>query len=111
MLIKYCFFIGENTVEAKQWLHKCYPDSAPPMTVVEMWYADFKRRHRDTKITEPSGRPNWTVVPENIKKVHKIVLANRKLKLSKIVEELKISESSVFTILHENLSMKKLFSK
>ena len=41
----------------------------------------------------------------------KLVLANREFKLHEIVEELKISEGSVFTILHEHLSMKKLCSK
>ena len=51
------------------------------------------------------------VVPENTKKLHKLILANRKLKLHEIAEELKISEGSVFTILHKHLSMKKLCSK
>ena len=45
------------------------------------------------------------------KKLHKFVLANRKLKLREIAEELKISDGSVFTILHEHLSMRKLCSK
>ena len=38
-------------------------------------------------------------------------LANCKLKLREIAEELKISEGSIFTILHEHLSMRKLYSK
>ena len=38
------------------------------------------------------------------KKLHKIVLADRKLKLHEIAKEMKISEGSVFTILHEHLS-------
>ena len=46
----------------------------------------------------------------NTKKPHKLVLADRKLKLHEIAE-LKISEGSVFTILHEHLSMRKLCSK
>ena len=41
----------------------------------------------------------------------KLVLADRKLKLRKIAEELKISEGSVFTILHEHLSLRRLCSK
>ena len=28
VLLKHCFLMGENTVEAKQWLHKRYGDSA-----------------------------------------------------------------------------------
>ena len=42
---------------------------------------------------------------------HKLILADHKLKLRKIAEELKISEGSLITILHECLSMRKLCSK
>ena len=45
------------------------------------------------------------------KRLHKLVLADRKLKLHETAEELKISEGSVFTILHQHLSMRKLCSK
>ncbi len=44
--------------------------------------------------------PNLAVVPENTKKIHKLVLADHKLKLHEIAEELKILDGSVFTILH-----------
>ena len=65
----------------------------------------------NTDDAEYSGRPKSTVVPENITKVHKIVLGNRKLKLREIADNLIILEGSVFTILHESLVMRKLFSK
>ena len=48
---------------------------------------------------------------KRLKKLHKLVLADRKLKLHEIAEELKISEGSAFTILYERLSMRKLCSK
>ena len=59
---------------------------------------------------EGSGRLNLAVVPENTNKLYKLVLADRKLKSHEITEELKIS-GSVFTILHEHLSMRKRCSK
>ena len=111
VLIKHCFLMGKNTVQAKQWLDKCYSDSAPLETRVKRWYADFKRGRTDTNDAEHSGRPNSAVVPENTKKLPKLILVNRKLKLHEISEELEISEGSVFTILHEHLSMRKLCSK
>ena len=43
--------------------------------------------------------------------IHEIVLGDRKLKLREIADTLKISEGTVFTILHESLGMRKLFSK
>ena len=101
----------KNTVQAKQWLNKCYSDFASLETMVKRWYVDFKRNHTDTNGAEHSGHPNLAVVPENTKKLHKLILADRQLQLRKIAEELKISEGSVSTILHEDLSMRKLCSK
>ena len=94
--------MGKNTVQAKQWLDKCYSDSAPLETMVKRWYADFKCDCTDT---------NDAVGSENTKKLYKLILADCKLKLHEITEELKILEGSIFTILHENLLMRKLCSK
>ena len=63
MLIKHCF-----SIQTKQWLDKCYLDSAPSETTVKRWYADFKCGRTDTKDAERSGRPNSAVVLENSKK-------------------------------------------
>ena len=89
MLIKHCFLMRKNTVQAKQWLDKCYLDSAPSETIVKRWYADFKHSHTDRNDAECSDHQNSAVVPENTKKLHKLVLANNKLKLCEIAEELK----------------------
>ena len=86
-------------------------DFAPLETTVKRWYADFKHGNTDTNDAKRLGRPNLAVVSENTKKLHKLVLADRKLKMHEIAEELKISEGSVFTILHEHLSMRKLCSE
>ena len=101
----------KNTVEAKQWLDKRYGDSAPGKSTIIDWYAEIKRGCANTVDAERSGRPKSAVVPENITKDHKIVLGDRKLKLREIADALNVSEDSVFTILHESLGMRKLFSK
>ena len=110
MLITHCFLIGKNTVEAKQWLDKRYGDSAPGKSTIINWYVEFKRGRTNTDDAERFGRPKSAVVPENITKVHKIVLGNRKLKLREISDTLKILEGSTFTISHESLGMRMLFS-
>ncbi|KAF8785126.1 Protein GVQW3 like protein [Argiope bruennichi] len=105
--------MGKNTVEAKQWLDKHYGDSVPGISTIIDWYAEFKHGRTSTDDVERSGRPQSAVVPKKIKKknVHKIVLKDRKMKLREIADTLKISECSVFTLLHENLGMRKLLSK
>lgn len=111
VLIYHCYLMGKNTVQAQQWLEKCYPDSAPSKTTICRWFAEFKRGRTNTEDAERSGRPNDAVTPENIKKVHKIVLENRKVKLQEIADTINISKERVGFILHEHLSMRKLFSK
>jgi hypothetical protein len=59
-----------------------------------------------------SGRLKEAVSDENIKKVHKIILNDRKVKLVEIAETLKISKNCVEHIVgHEFLDMQKLCAK
>ena len=45
--------------------------------MAEKWFADFKHARTNTDGVERSSYPNLAVVPENIEKVHKMVLADR----------------------------------
>ena len=80
VLIKHCYLMGKNTVQAQQRLEKCYPNCAPSKTTICRWYADFKRGRTDT---------NEPVTPENIKQVLKIVMDDRKLKVREIAKMVK----------------------
>ena len=73
--------------------------TAPGKSTIIDPYADFKCGRTNTDDAERSGRPKSAVVPENMKKVHRIVLGDRKLKMLKIADSLKISEGGVFTIM------------
>ncbi|GFS73119.1 HTH_48 domain-containing protein [Nephila pilipes] len=57
--------MGKNTVQAKQWIEKCYPDSCPSKATICRWFAEFKRGRTDTNDAERSGRPVEAVTPEN----------------------------------------------
>ena len=77
----------------QQWLDKRYRDSAPGNSTIIYWYIEFKRDRTNIDDAKRSSRPKSAVVPENITKVHKIS-GDRKLKLRKIADTLKISEGS-----------------
>ena len=98
----------KNTIQIKQWLGECYFDSVPSETMVKMWFTDFKRVRIDTNDAKRSGHTNSAIDQEPPQKIRKLVLADRKLKLCEIAEELKISEGNIFTILHEQVSVRKL---
>lgn len=111
VLIKHCFLLKKNTVEAKAWLDKHYSDSAPGKSTVEKWFAKFKRGEMSVEDDARGGRPKEAVTDENIKKVHKIILNDRKVKLIELAETLKISKERVGHIIHEYLDMRKLCAK
>lgn len=111
VLIKHCFLMKKNTVEAQQWLQKHYSDSAPPKSTIIYWYGEFKRGRTSTSDAERSGRPIEVVTPENIKKIHKMILENRKITLYEIVDALNISYERVHHMVHEKLEMRKLLAK
>ena len=67
-------FVDEkNTVQAQQWLQKCYPDSAPSKRTTCYWFAEFKRGRKDTDDGERSGRPIEVVTPESTNWLYLIV--------------------------------------
>ena len=108
VLIKHCFLMGKNTVQAKQWLDKCYLDSIPLEITVKRWYADFRCDCTDTNDAVRSGYPNLAVVPKTSTNTYWSII---NWSCVRFAEELKISESSVFIILDEHFSMRKLCSK
>lgn len=81
----------KNSVQAKQWLEN------------KTQFDDFKGR-RDTDDANRSGYPNEVVTPDNIKKLHKILLNDRKVKLRELADIVKISKARVSFILHEHCS-------
>ncbi|GFX89241.1 putative DD34D transposase [Trichonephila clavipes] len=92
-------------------LDKHYSDFAPGKSTVEKRFAKFKRGEMSTEDDARSGHPKEAVTDENIKKVHKIIFDNHKVKLIEIAETLKISKERVGHIVNEYLDMRKLCSK
>ncbi|KAF7273752.1 hypothetical protein GWI33_013570 [Rhynchophorus ferrugineus] len=64
-----------------------------------------------TQDGERSGRPKEVVINENIKKFHKMILNDYKLKLNEIADTLKISTERVHHIIHEYLDMRNIYAK
>lgn len=71
---------------------------------IEKWFAKFKRGEMSTEEDGRSRRPKQAVDDENIKKVHKLILDDRKVKLIEIAETKgTLSKERVGYIMHECL--------
>ncbi|XP_047139010.1 histone-lysine N-methyltransferase SETMAR-like [Hydra vulgaris] len=101
----------KSAADTKKWLDECYPDSAAGEATIRKWFAKFRTGHMSTKDDERSGRPKEAVTDENVKKIHKIILNDRKVKLLEIADTLKLSKERVGHIIHEYLDMRKLCAK
>ncbi|GBP10691.1 Putative uncharacterized protein FLJ37770 [Eumeta japonica] len=57
------------------------------------------------------GRLVTVVTEENVRKIEKLVLADRRIKLWQIAEELQISKKRVGEIIHEHMNMRKISAR
>lgn len=110
-LIKHYHLRGKTPKETKEKLDKYYGESAPSYATVKYWIAEFKRGRTSTKDEHAGGPPITVTTPENIEKVHDMVLDDPRVKVREIAEAVGISTGSVISILHEKLDMRKLTAR
>lgn len=110
-VIRFFVLDGLTPQEIHPKLTKVYGDSAPSMSTVKKWAAEFKRGRTSLEDDPREGQPKTATTPETIEEVHDIVLDNRRVKVREIAETVGISEERVRNILHKELGMRKLCAR
>lgn len=111
VLIKHYFLRKKTVNQTKEKLDKYYGDSAPSISMVKKWFTDFRCGRTSTNDAERSGRPIEVNTPENVEKIHDMVLADRRVKVREIVDAIGISYGSVVSILNDQLGLRKLSAR
>ncbi|XP_063387179.1 histone-lysine N-methyltransferase SETMAR-like [Cydia fagiglandana] len=88
-----------------------YGASGPSYATVKKWSRLFKLGRESIEDDPRSGRPISVVTEENVAKVKKLVLEDRRIKVWQIAEVLGISKERVGEILHEHLHMSKVSAR
>ncbi|EFN89492.1 hypothetical protein EAI_01724, partial [Harpegnathos saltator] len=65
---------------------------------VRYWVAEFKRGRTSCQDEHRSGRPNEVTTSEMMKKIHKMVLDDRRLKVRELADIVSITKSAVHRI-------------
>ncbi|GBP75360.1 Putative uncharacterized protein FLJ37770 [Eumeta japonica] len=86
-------------------------ESAPSYTMVKKWARLFEQGRESCEDDPRPGRPVTVVTEENVRKIEKLVLADRRIKLWQIAEELQISKERVGEIIHEHMNMRKISAR
>lgn len=110
-VIKFFVLDGLSPKEIHPKLIKVYGDSAPSMSTVKKWAAEFKRGRTSLEDDPREGRPKTATTPEIIEKIHVIVMDDRRVKVREIAKIVGISEERVRNILHQELGMRKLCAR
>ncbi|KAG5333595.1 SETMR methyltransferase, partial [Acromyrmex heyeri] len=97
--------------EIEAELDNVHSTSAPEFATVYNWVNEFKRGRTSICDAPRSGCPIEAATPEIMDKVHDIVLTDRRVKVSELVEATGISHGTVISILHEQLGMKNLSAR
>ena len=110
-VIKFLTKEGAKAKEIHRRMADVYGDSSPKYSTVAKWSAECKRG-RDSLEDDPRpGRPADVISQEMIYRVERLVLNNRRIKVAELASECGISNGSVYTIIHEHLSMSKVSAR
>jgi len=71
----------------------------------------FSEGREDVNDEERAGRPSTSTTDENIDEVKKIVLANRRITVREVAEDLNISIGSCHSIFTNDLGMRRVAAK
>jgi histone-lysine N-methyltransferase SETMAR len=110
-VIKYLVKKGKCAKEINEELLATYQQCSPSYATVKRWTRLFKDGRGSIKDDEHPGPSCTVVTEENIKKVEKLVLEDRRIRVRQIAEELKISKDRVGEILHNHLLMSKVSAR
>ena len=89
-VIKHFFLKGWNGTQVKTELDSVYGDSSPSFETVRYWLNEFKNGRTSVQDAARPGRPKTVSDAENVRKVHKMVIADRRVTVSEIEEALEI---------------------
>lgn len=109
--IKFCFKLGKTFTETHQMMKQVYGDDCLSRSRVHEWFKRFQEGREDLEDDERSGRPRETVNEENTEIVRQFIKKEPKSSLKYMESELHISAASIYRILTENLSLRKVCAR
>ncbi|KAE9536204.1 hypothetical protein AGLY_007427 [Aphis glycines] len=89
--IKFCVKNEIKCNKVCEMLQKAYGQSVMKKTSVYEWYKRFQDGREDVEDDERSGRPSTSIIDENVKKVEKMVMNDRRITIREVADEVGIS--------------------
>jgi hypothetical protein len=84
-------------------LQQPYGEDALKRSTVFKWVQHYREGRKDPMVNKRSGCSTTSRNDENIERVHNFMLSHRWMTVQMIADELQIGETSVYSILTEDL--------
>jgi transposase len=109
--IKFLVKLCKSGPEICQMLQQAYGEDALKRSTVFSWVQHYREGRKDPKDNKRSGHPSTSRNNENIGRVHSLVLSDSQMTVQMIADELHIGEAFIYSILTEDLEMRKICAK
>ena len=109
--LKFLAKLGKTPSESFAMLQQVYGEEMMSRTHAFEWHKRFKEGREEVEDDPRCGRPSTSRMADNIECVKQMVRADRRLTVRMIVEELFINKDTVWSIITENLEMRKVCAK
>ncbi|UYV61688.1 hypothetical protein LAZ67_1005921 [Cordylochernes scorpioides] len=109
--IKFCVKNEIKFADAFRMLTVAYGEATLDRSNVYRWYKMFSEGREDVNDEERAGRPSTSTTDEKINEVEKMILANRRITVREVAEDLNISIGSCHSIFINDLGMRRVAAK
>ncbi|UYV81528.1 hypothetical protein LAZ67_20001451, partial [Cordylochernes scorpioides] len=100
-----------SCADAFRMLTVAYGEATLDRSNVYRWYKMFSEGREDVNDEERAGRPSTSTTDEKINEVEKMILANRRITVREVAEDLNISIGSYHSIFINDLGMRRVAAK
>ncbi|UYV61851.1 hypothetical protein LAZ67_1006854, partial [Cordylochernes scorpioides] len=109
--IKFCVKNEIKCADAFRMLTVAYGEATLDRSNVYRWYKMFSEGREDVNDEERAGRSSTSTTDEKINEVEKMILANRRITVREVAEDLNISIGSCHSIFINDLGMRRVAAK
>ena len=110
-VIEFLTLEGQSATQIHDRMLKIYGEQCPSKATIYNWINEFKRGRTSVTNVPPPGRPKTVSTAETLSTLEKLVMSDRRFKLSQLAMSMGIPKTTIYRMLTEDLGMKKVSAR
>ncbi|KAJ4435187.1 hypothetical protein ANN_23763 [Periplaneta americana] len=109
--IKFCQKLDDSQSQTIRKIQQVFGEDAMSVTQIKEWFNRFKDGRTSAESEQRCGRPQTARSAAVVERVRNLVMADRRLTMQEIAEEVGVSKDSAHAILRDDLNMNRVAAK